>query len=136
MYLSAIPVLLGIVATFGALYCVIAWVAHRYAKDIGIWLTWALYVPAVSVACILKLTGIAWGASIQPGLVLYYVAVSFAALGLPLLASTLVLIANSRRPLPRTAPASILVAWVAGLATTPLAIAAVALVDLAGASGR
>ena len=129
MYLSALPVLLGIVAFFGALFCVIAWVAQRYANDTGVWVAWALYVPAVSVGCILKLTGIAWGAPVQPGLVLYYVAVSFAALGIPFLASTLALIANARRSLPRTAPVAMLVAWLVAMAVTPLAIAAVAVVD-------
>ena len=129
MYLSALPVLLGIVAFFGALFCAIAWIAQRYANDTGVWIAWVLYVPAVSVGCILKLTGIAWGAPAQPGLVLYYVAVSFAALGIPFLASTLALIANARRSLPRAAPVAMLVAWLVAMAVTPLAIAAVAVVD-------
>jgi hypothetical protein len=96
----------------------------------GVWLAWALYVPAVSVGCILKLTGIRWGAPVQPNLVLYYIGVSFAALGLPLLASALVFVTDSRRAVPRPPPSSLLIAWIAAMATTPLAIAAIAVVDL------
>ena len=129
MYLSTLPLLLGIVAFFGALFCAIAWIAQRYANDTGVWVAWALYVPAVTTACILKLTGIAWGAPAQADLILYYVAVSFAGLGVPLLASALVLVANPRRPVPYSAPASLVFAWLAGIATTPLALAAVALAD-------
>jgi hypothetical protein len=129
MYLSLLPTLLVIVAFFGALFCVIGWAAHRYADDPGVWLAWSVYVPAVSVSCILKLTGIRWGAPVQPGLVLYYVGVMFAAIGLPLLASTLVFVTNSRRSM-LSAPRSVLVAWIAAMATTPLAIAAIAIVDL------
>lgn len=130
MYLSLLPTLLVVVASFGALFCLIGWAAHRYAADIGVWLAWGLYVPAVSAGCILKLTGIRWGAPVQPDLVLYYVGVSFAGLGLPLLASTLFFVTNSRKSLPRAAPSSVLVAWIAALATTPLAIAVIAVVDL------
>jgi hypothetical protein len=130
MYLSLIPTLLVVIAVFGALFCLIGWAAHRFAADMGVWLAWLLYVPAVSISCILKLTGIRWGAPIRPDLVLYYVGVSFAGIGLPLLASALVLVTNSRRSMPITLPSSVLVAWVAALATTPLAIAAIAVVDL------
>ena len=128
VYLSAIPVLLVVVASFGALFCLVAWVALRYADRLGAWVAWVLYVPAASLACILTLTGIASGAPVQPALVVYYFAVAFAGLGLPLLASNLVLISNSRRS-PATAT-SLLVAWIAALATTPLAVALVAIVDL------
>ena len=130
MYLSLLPTLLVVVASFGALFCLIGWAAHRYAADIGVWLAWALYVPVVSAGCILKLTGIRWGAPVQPDLVLYYIGVSFAGIGLPLLASTLVFVTDSRRSMPRPAPSSLLVAWIAAMATTPLAIAAIAVVDL------
>lgn len=130
MYLSLLPTLLVVVAAFGALFCLIGWAAHRYAADIGVWLAWALYVPAVSAACILKLTGIRWGAPVQPDLILYYVGVSFAGLGLPLLASTLVFVTASRRPVSRPVPSSLLIAWIAAMATTPLAVAAIAVVDL------
>jgi hypothetical protein len=130
MYLSLLPTLLVVVATFGALFCLIGWVAQRYAADTGVGLAWALYVPAVSLGCILKLTGIRWGAPVQPNLVLYYIGVSFAGLGLPLLASALVLVTESRRAIPRPPPSSLLIAWIAAMATTPLAIAAIAIVDL------
>jgi hypothetical protein len=130
MYLSLLPTLLVVVATFGALFCLIGWVAQRYAADMGVWLAWAVYVPAVSLGCILKLTGIRWGAPVQPNLVLYYIGVSFAGLGLPLLASALVFVNDSRRAIPRPPPSSLLIAWIAAMATTPLAIAAIAVVDL------
>jgi hypothetical protein len=119
-----------VVASFGALFCLIGWAASRYAADRGVWLAWVLYVPVVSVGCILKLTGIRWGAPIQPDLVLYYLGLFFAILGLPLFASTLVLVTNSRRSSPRAALSSVLMAWLAAIATTPLAIAVVAIVDL------
>jgi hypothetical protein len=129
MYLSLLPTLLVVVASFGALFCLIGWAAHRYAAHTGVWLAWILYVPAVSAGCILKLTGIRWGAPIQPGLLLYYIGVAFAGLGLPLLASTLVFVTESRRSMsPRRS--SVFAAWIAAIATTPLAIAAIAVVDL------
>ena len=130
VYLTLIPVLLVVVASFGALYCILAWLALNYGNRFGAWIAWALYVPAASLACILKLTGIASGGPVQPALVFYYFAVAFAGLGLPLLASTLVLTSSARRSSLPAAPASVLIAWIAALATTPLAVALVAIVDL------
>ncbi len=136
MYLSALPTLLVVVASFGALFCLIAWIALGITNNkAGPWLVWLLYVPAASLACILKLTGIARGGPVQASLLVYYFAVAFAGLGLPLLASTLVLTTNRRESSPRAAGVSLLTAWIAALATTPLAIAIVAIVDAVHARG-
>jgi len=124
-YLRLIPTVYVVLAAFGGLFVVIAallraWLGARY-----VWGFWAVYLVAVCISCIYKLSGLELGVSLPAvGHAVYLVTVAFVSVGLPL-ALGAILITRSKGSHLRTAAQS----WIAIVAVTPIAVALIAIVD-------
>jgi hypothetical protein len=126
-YLRLIPTVSIVLATFGALFTVVAALLKARFGTRAIWPFWGFYLTTVSVSCIYKLSGVRFGlTSFTAGRTIYLATVALVSLGLPLALSALVLKRTAQRPHVTSAGS----AWAACVAMTPVAVSLVAVVDL------
>ena len=127
-YLRLIPTVYVVLAAFGALFVVIAallraWLGARY-----VWAFWAVYLVAVCISCIYKLSGLQLGVSLSTlGHTIYLVLVAFVSVGLPLALGAVLLTrrGNASKSQLRVVTQS----WLAIVAVTPIAVGLIAVVD-------
>ncbi len=136
--------LLYLLAILAPTFLLIAWAArHRFGAR-GLWTTWALTVPFVTGACAYKLSGWAYHAPDAAVRSVYYAAVALASVGVPLAVGAVVLerATRGRRAGALTigdvTPAlrAIGIAWLATVATAPLATLLMMVVDAGYAALR
>jgi hypothetical protein len=125
-YVDLVPTIFVILAWFGGGFVLIAtMLRHRFGSR-AVWGFWALYLIAISVTCIYKLSGLRYGVFASTvGRAVYLSTVALGGVGIPLALGALVL--TTRKPGSHVRAA--LFAWMACIATTPLAVSLVAIVD-------
>ena len=129
-YLRLIPTVYVVLAAFGALFVVVAtllraWLGARY-----VWAFWAVYLAAVSAACIYRLSGLQFGMSLPvAGHTLYLVMVAFVSVGLPLALGAAVITRTAGTGSFRSHLRHASQSWLVIVATTPVAVGLVAVVD-------
>jgi hypothetical protein len=128
-YIRLIPTTFVVLATFGGLFVIVASLLRARFGVRAIWPFWITYLLLVSTGCIYKLSGLRFGVSrVTIGHTVYLAFVAIVALGVPLAIATLVLIRRSDTTR-RAIALSAVTAWLACIATTPIAISLVAIVD-------
>jgi len=129
-YADLVPTAFIVLATFGALFVIVATLVRWKFGNSSVWTFWAAYIVCVSISCIYKLSGLRYGVSTSIiGKTVYLGGVAFVAVGVPLAVAAFVLIYlnnNSKRTplLVQTAAA-----WVTCMMLTPVAVVLVAIVD-------
>jgi hypothetical protein len=121
--------LFAVLAVFGLLFVLIIAVAKRLRGATGVWIAWGVYVTAVTISCIYKLSGLSTGSSLSFALALYYVAVALGSVGVPLwCAARSFLWLSEKRPELRE-PFRLAASWGVSLAAAPLGLFMIVLVD-------
>ena len=127
-YLRLLPPLVELVAVFGLVFAVFAYVALRLRGATGVWIAWCVFVPSMTAGCVIALSGLRQDIATFSR-VAYYTAVAFAAIGVPLAVSARAMTALARRTPPLKPPLHVLAAWAAGVATSPIAVLLIWLID-------
>jgi len=135
---DSLLVLLYLLAILAPTFLLVAWAAQYRFGVSGLWTTWALTVPLVTGACAYKLSGWASHAPDAAARSVYYAALALASIGVPLATGVVVLrrTTASHRAGARTFDDLVRVAralgtaWLATVATAPIATALVILVDM------
>lgn len=129
-YSDLVPTAFIVLASFGGLFVVLATLLRWKFGNQSVWALWAVYIVAVSISCIYKLSGLRYGVSQSMiGRTFYLGGVALVSIGVPLALGAFVLIRlnqSSKRPpvLLQTAAA-----WVTCMMLTPVAVLLVAMVD-------
>lgn len=129
-YTDLIPTAFIVLAAFGGLFVVIATLLYHNFGRRSVWTFWAIYIVAVSVSCIYKLSGLRFGVSTTAlGKTVYLGGVAFVSIGIPLALGALVLtqLDQSRRRPPVLLQTA--AAWATCMMLTPVAVVLVAVVD-------
>jgi hypothetical protein len=121
-YLRLLPTLLYILAVFGLVFSVVAGVAKRMHGRTAVWTVWAVYVLLVSGSCIIALSRLTSASGGAIPRVIYYVAVAFASIGVPLWCAARALLALSARTPAIREQWQVMGAWVVSVATAPVGL--------------
>lgn len=125
-YIGLVPTIFVILAWFGGGFVVIATMLRQRFGSRAVWSFWALYLIAITATCIYKLSGLRYGVfSSTAGRAVYLSTVALGGVGIPLALGALVLVRKNAGSHVRAA----FFAWMACIATTPLAVSLVAIVD-------
>ena len=125
-YLDLVPTILTILAWFGGGFVTVATLLRQRFGSRAVWSFWAIYLAGISATCIYKLSGLRYGVfASTAGRAVYLGAVALAGVGIPLALSAFVLVRKNSGSNVRAA----IFAWMACVATTPLAVSLVAIVD-------
>ena len=128
-YLRLLPTILMLLAVFGLLFCIVAGVAKRLAGARSVWIVWGIYVPLVTGSCVYGLSGLAVPGSDTGARVVYYCAVALGGIGFPLWCAGRALLDLARQRSPLKEHWQVLAAWAVSIATAPLGLLLVFIVD-------
>ena len=126
-YIDMLPTIFVILAWFGAGFVVIATILRQRFGTRAVWGFWALYLIAITATCIYRLSGLRYGVFASTiGRAVYLGTVALGGIGIPLALGAFILVRKNGGSHVRAA----LFAWMACIATTPIAVSLVAIVDL------
>ena len=129
-YTNIVPTVFVVLASFGGLFVVVATLLRHKFGNPAVWAFWAIYIVAVSISCIYKLSGLRFTLSAMViEHAVYLAGVAFVAVGIPLALGALVL---TRLDQLKKRPPVLLqtaAAWATCMMLTPVAVVLVAAVD-------
>lgn len=128
-YLHLLPTLLYILAVFGLVFSIVAVVAKHLRGQSAVWMAWSGYVLLVTVSCIIGLSRVGSEDGGMAARLVYYAAVALASIGFPLWCAARTLLALSARTPAIREQWQVLGAWTASVATAPLGLLLMFVVD-------
>jgi hypothetical protein len=129
-YLSLVPTAFIVLASFGALFVLLAALARMRFGARAVWPLWAVYLVVMSASCIYKLSGLRYG--FLPGVAgrtVYLSTVAVVAFGVPLALSASIIARPDYGRDRMSVGAHVASAWLACIVATPIAVVLVAIVD-------
>ncbi|HEX6574252.1 MAG TPA: hypothetical protein VF042_04710 [Gemmatimonadaceae bacterium] len=125
-YLDMVPTVLTVLAWFGGGFVAVAAFLRQRFGARAVWGFWIIYLVGITATCVYKLSGLRYGVFASTlGRAVYLGAVALVGVGIPLALGALVLVRRNSGSNVRAA----VFAWMACVATTPVAVSLVAVVD-------